>query len=194
MLSFTAYRQGASPRNAPRWILAILVLAMIPGCTGGCGESATLPQDPHAFGRTIVSALKAGDADAFNRLIYTRSDVEYMIEHRAAAGRDAETYRKGWMESYDRRRNEIERSFERIYREGERHGLTDWSTVTFKTVDFTPIREGDFTRYEVIVEMATENGREYVLSETACWKTDRGLALQSPPTLLSQQARQGLGR
>ena len=194
MLSFPTSRQDTSPRITPWWIVAILALAVIPGCTGGCGDSATLPQDPHAFGRTLVSALKAGDADAFNRLIYTKSDVEYMLEHRTAAGRDAETYRDGWMESYERRRSEIERSFDRIYREGERHGLTDWSTVTFKTVDFKPIREGDFTRYEVIVEMATENGREYVLSETACWKTERGLALQSPPTLLSQQARQGLGR
>jgi len=108
-------------------------------------------------------------------------------------GEDPETMRQGWTDSYDRRRDEIERSFDRLHREGARHGLTDWSSAMFKTVDFTPITEGDFTRYEMIVEF-TANGRTYVIDDATAWKTDRGLVLQSPPTLLTEQARQGLGR
>ncbi|PEN14784.1 hypothetical protein CRI94_00365 [Longibacter salinarum] len=171
-------------------VCSFIVLLFLPGCSG----EAELPPDPHAFGRTIVSALKEADADAYEQLIYTKQDVEYMLDHRAAANRDDESYRKGWLDSYDRRREEIERSFDRIHREAERHGLSDWSNVTFKTVDFKTVREGDFTRYEMIVEVSTEDGREYVLTDATCWKTDRGLALQSPPTILTQKGRQGLGR
>lgn len=175
-----------------RAVLCIVLLAAV-SIAGGCGDKTTGPQDPHAFGRALVASLQKSDASSFEPLIYTRSDVEYMLNHRTVKGEDPETLRQGWTDGYERRRDEIERSYDRLHREGARHGLTDWSALTFKTVDFTPIREGEFTRYEMIVEF-TADGRTYVIDEATVWKTDRGLVLQSPPTLLTEQARQGLGR
>jgi len=174
-------------------VLLLTMLVAAVGLAAGCGEKATRPQDPHAFGRALVSALQGEDTSSFEPLIYTKSDVEYMLDHRIMKGEDPETMRQGWTNSYDRRRDEIERSFDRLHREGARHGLTDWSSVTFKTVDFSAITEGTFTRYEMIVEF-TANGRSYVIDDATAWKTHRGLVLQSPPTLLTEQARQGLGR
>lgn len=116
-----------------------------------------------------------------------------MIENRRAAGRDTKAYREGWEQAYERRREEIERSFDRMKREGARQGLDDWSAVVFKTVDFTSIQEGDFTRHEMIVKF-TAHGREYVVSNLTGWETEDGLAIQSAPTLLTASARRGLGR
>jgi hypothetical protein len=172
------------------WMLILLVVLTV----GGCGEEATRPPDPHAFGREIVAALKTEDGDRFQQLIYTREDVEYMLEHRPAAGRDLEAYREGWLDGYERKRDEIERSFARMHREASAQGLEDWSDVTFKTVDFKTVREGDFTRYEIVVELSDDGRLEYVVSEATAWKTPTGLALQSPPTLLTRERRQGLGR
>jgi len=159
---------------------------------GGCGSDSR-PADPHALGRSLVQAIQSEDAEAYRRLIYTRDDVEYMLEHRTVAGRDPKTYRDGWERAFDRRRAEIERSFDRIYREGARQGLENWSGAVFKTVDFTSIQEGDFTRHEMIVKF-TADGREYVLSNLTGWETENGLAIQSAPTLLTASARHGLGR
>ena len=160
----------------------------------GCGSDVPAgPQDPHAFGRALVASLKMESPETYQSLIYTESDIEYMLAHRTVGGYDPETLRQGWTQSYERRRDEIERSFSRLHREGIRHGLEDWSSATFKTIDFQTITEGDFTRYEMIVEF-TAKGRTYVVEDATAWKTDRGLVLQTPPTLLTETARQGLGR
>jgi hypothetical protein len=140
-----------------------------------------------------VTALKAESPQTYQSLIYTKGDIEYMLSHRTVKGEDPDVLREGWTKSYERRRDEIERSFERLHREGTRHGLEDWSKATFKTIDFQEINEGDFTRYEMIVEF-TASGRTYVIDDATAWKTDRGLVLQAPPTLLTETARQGLGR
>lgn len=174
---------------------AVLVSVLVAACVlaTGCGsDESTGPQDPHAFGRALVTSLKMESPDAYQSLIYSESDIEYMLAHRTVEGEDPETLRKGWSQSYERRRDEIERSFSRLHREGARHGLKDWSSATFKTIDFQAITEGDFTRYEMIVEF-TAKGRTYVIEDATAWKTNRGLVLQAPPTLLTETARQGLG-
>ena len=170
--------------------LIALTLAMT---TAGCSDEPAGPQDPHAFGRALVTSLKAESPEAYQSLIYTKGDIEYMLSHRTVKGKDPEALREGWTQSYERRRDEIERSFSRLHREGVRHGLEDWSAATFKTIDFQAITEGGFTRYEMIVEF-TAKGRTYVIDDATAWKTDRGLVLQAPPTLLSETARRGLGR
>ncbi len=174
--------------------MAVLMTVTLAVTTAGCGSDEPAgPPDPHAFGRALVTSLKAESPEAYESLIYTEGDIEYMLSHRTVKGEDPEALREGWTQSYARRRNEIERSYSRLHREGERHGLQDWSDATFKTIDFKTITEGDFTRYEMIVEF-TANGRTYVIEDATAWKTDRGLVLQAPPTLLTETARQGLGR
>lgn len=186
--------RAGTRRNLPVVLVSAVLIAVVALTAAGCGSDEPAgPQDPHAFGRALVTSLKAESPEAYQSLIYTEGDIEYMLSRRTVKGEDPEALREGWTQSYERRRDEIERSFSRLHREGARHGLEDWSAATFKTIDFQEITEGDFTRYQMIVEF-TANGRTYVIEDATAWKTDRGLVLQAPPTLLTETARQGLGR
>lgn len=123
-------------------------------CGGVEGDNST----PSKFGELIFNTLKENKPDLYSQYIYTKEDVEDILENFDGTPEEKAEFSKFKLDNRDETAAYIERAFAKMRNDAEGRGITDWSEFEFKRTTFKKLEKPGVTYAQfVAIEFASDD-------------------------------------
>ncbi|MGB5943279.1 MAG: hypothetical protein WBG71_10385 [Leeuwenhoekiella sp.] len=125
----------------------ITVLTVLIALTGCSPQDPISNDTPEALGRTIIRAFQNDDKELFQRFVYTRNEVDHILENDTKGIKDPERE----ISRFEEYRPQLIEAFERIKSDADQKGLTSWEDVQFSQVRYKE-KSKDLIAYNCQIE------------------------------------------